>query len=139
MAHTTTSGVTSDPSSSDATLIKVTDYHEPARGTPQVRLDALLRASERLVKSIAPPPVNTTTGELEVYRVAAADTELEVFVYLFTTGGYKKSINEGIGSLREGETYVDGGAEIIVKRAMGSYIKKTTGVARISSFPLARG
>jgi hypothetical protein len=92
-----------------------TDYFEKARGSAEVRLDAVLRRAERVVRSLAPSPSTPPDDE---YKAAAADAELAVFEHLWQRPSYLKREDWLDGSA----TYTDDGAlEGVVRDAMGGY------------------
>jgi hypothetical protein len=123
VAHTTANGTTTDAAATDAALVKVQDYHQPATGIAQSRLDALLRRSERLVWRLAPSPATPAPDE---YRSAARDAELAVFEHLLMRPSYVDQESVLDSSTRfSGE----GALEELVRSAMPSYYSAPPSIA----------
>jgi hypothetical protein len=113
--HTTQNGATTDPNAT-GDVVKVQDYHPPALGAPQSRLDALLRRSERLVRGASSPPEDSAS--LAAYRDAARDAELAAFEFLLERPSYLK--RESV--LDSSTDFVDSTAlESILRGALGEW------------------
>ena len=106
LPHVTANGTTTQ---------NATDYCEGAKGAAVVRVDAVLRRAERVVRSLAPSP---STPSDDQYKAAAADTELAAFEHLWQRPSYLKREDWLDGSA----TYADDGALAgVVRDAMGAY------------------
>lgn len=106
MAHTTANG---------ATTQNAIAYCEAAKGAAEVRVDAVLRRAERIVRSLAPSPSTPPDDE---YKQAARDAELAVFEHLWQRPSYLKRQDW----LDASATYADDGAlQGVVRDAMGGY------------------
>lgn len=91
------------------------DYCEAAKGAAGVRVDAMLRRAERVVRSLAPSLQTPPDAE---YKSFAADAELAVFEHLWQRPSYLKREDWLDGSA----TYSDDDALAgVVRDAMGSY------------------
>jgi hypothetical protein len=100
-------------------------------GVPEIKLDATLRDSERLVKRCATPPSEAT----EEYTVAASDAEMRVFEYLVNTEGYLTG--SGVGGVSE--SFVDfEKVEEIVRYAL-SGVSGGSNPRKLRSIPMSRG
>lgn len=106
MAYETANGTTTQ---------NAVDYHKAAKGAAEIRLDAILRRAERVVRSLAPSP---STPPADEYRAAAADAELVAFEYLWQRPDYlerKKLLNAEV-------TYAKAGSlESAIQAIMGGY------------------
>lgn len=89
------------------------DYYPKAAGTPEARIDSVLRRAERIVRDLAPPP-DTLDSK---YSAVAADTELAVFEYLLETSPHA----EREQTLDRMVVYRGDGLEQLVRQSMGSY------------------
>ena len=106
MAYETTNGTTTQ---------NAVDYCEAAKGATAIRVDAVLRRAERVVRTLAPAP-STPAGEQ--YKSSAADAELAAFEHLWQRPSYLKREDWLDGSA----TYSDDGALAgVVRDAMGGY------------------
>lgn len=108
------------------------EYYPGAQGQPEVKVDAVLRDAERILRRLAPPPDTDDAGELERYRQAAADCELRLFEYLFETRGYISGQRSIVGSsinFAQSPAVAE-----IVRQSMGEYAGDS--VAYISRWPV---